>query len=207
MTLIFPRSLRQAAALLVFLATSGCMAVAAGTSSVGGQPAVKVSSEDYATEYDYRAIRAFTDGRTFPVETVGSAFAGLAPGDLQRRLLPVLRDATPRAWPTFAPAGVDGSEGPYRLVLVFSPANDLRAASVCKGDTRFGGIADASDDKLVVFAVTCRAGVPVSQAVGRTTARTPEDPAVARLFRQLLATVFSDAPILDTLHGYPGGLN
>jgi hypothetical protein len=184
------------------------MAIAAGTSPVGGQAAVKVSNEDYATEYDYRAFRAFADGRAFPVETEGSAFAGLARNELERRLIPVLQEAAPPAWPAFAPARGDGSQGPYRLALVFSPASDLRAASVCKGENRFGTNpgASAGDDRLVVFAVACRGGVPVSQAVGRTSASAPEDPAVAQLFRQLLATVFSEAPILDTLHGYPGGL-
>jgi hypothetical protein len=180
--------------------------VAAVTSVSGGQPAVKISNEDYATEYDYRAFRAFANGRAFPVETEGSAFAGLARDDLERRLIPVLQEAAPRAWPAFAPASGDGSQGPYRLVLVFSPASDLRAASVCKGKGRFDANSGASDDKLVVFAVACRDGVPVSQAVGRTMALKPEEPAVAQLFRQLLATVFSEAPILDTLHGYPGGL-
>jgi len=60
--------------------------------------------------------------------------------------------------------------------------------------------------RLSVLAVYCRSEAPHSQALGRTMARGPDDPAVGRLLRDVLRTVFSDAPIIRPDHGYPGGL-
>jgi len=107
-------------------------------------------------------------------------------------------------WPLFVPEkpGKDGSPA-YRLVLVFTPPADLDAGSVCRGDARAGA---PRSGQLVVFAVYCRNDRPMSQALARTAARGLDDQAVGLLLRQLFPVVFSAAPIIEPVHGYPGGL-
>ena len=96
-----------------------------------------------------------------------------------------------------------GQHSSYWLVLVFDPANDVNAAKVCKGDTRTGMHVAG---RIAMFAVYCRNDLPMSQAVGRTAATRPEDPAVGQLFRDVFQTLFTDAPINQPNQGYPGGL-
>ena len=162
-------------------------------------PAVSVSSEDYAVAYDYNEFRAHTDGRDFPVTIVGSPFPELSPRDIARRLLPVMQANKPRPRLTFTL----GQDSAYRLVLVFDPASDVNAAAVCKGraqaGTHLAGV-------IVLFAVYCRNDLPLSQAIGRTTAAHPDDLAIGRLFSDLFQTTFTDGQTSQPNPGYPGGL-
>ena len=175
-----------------------CAALAGGCSDAG-RP-TRVSSEDYASQYDYDQFRQASDGRAFPVLIVGNPFPELGSGDADRRVLAVMQASKPRPRLTFAP---ESTSLGHRLVLVFDPANEVGAARVCKGEASSGRHIPG---QLSVFAVYCRGDVPLSQAVGRTTAETPEDRDVARLFDTLFQTVFSDAPNIRPNHGYPGGL-
>ncbi len=179
-----------------------CAAVAGGCTGTGRVNSV--SSEDYASQYDYNQFRLASDGRTFPVRIVGNPFPQLGSDDVDRRLLAVMQANKPRPRLTFAleKASVGTSPG-HRLVLVFDPANEVGAARVCKGEANSGLHVPG---QLSVFAVYCRGEVPMSQAIGRTTAAAPEDRDVARLFDTLFQTVFSDAPNIQPNHGYPGGL-
>lgn len=175
-----------------------CAALAGGCKDAGGS--VRVSSEDYAPQYDYNEFRLASDGRTFPVLIAGNPFPDLGSGEAGRRLLAVMQANKPRPRLTF----IEEKAGPgHRLVLVFDPANHVGAARVCMGETASGRHVSG---QLSVFAVYCRGDVPLSQAVGRTMATTPEDRDVARLFDDLLKTLFSDASNVQPRHGYPGGL-
>ena len=179
-----------------------CLALAGACSDAGRS--VRVSSEDYASRYDYNQFRLASDGRTFPVLMSGNSFPQLAADEADRRLLVVMQANKPRPRLTFVQEkAAPGPDSGHRLVLVFDPANQVGAARVCKGAMAFGPHVDG---QLSVFAVYCRGDVPLSQAIGRTTAGTPEDGAVARLFDDLFKTVFSDAPNVQPNHGYPGGL-
>jgi hypothetical protein len=160
---------------------------------------VSVSSEDYAVAYDYNEFRAQTDGREFPVMIVGSPFPELSRGDTARRLLPVMQANKPRPRLTFA---LD-QPGAYRLVLVFDPASDVTAARACKGEAQAG---EGHGGRIVLFAVYCRNDLPLSQATGHTTAVSPDDPAMARLFHDVFQTVFTDGQVSQPNPGYPGGL-
>ena len=166
--------------------------------------AATISNEDYAVQYDYDEFRAASDGKNFPVVAAGNPFPALAAGDVARRLLPVLQANKPRPRLTFTYEKVVEAQRPdYRLVLVFDAANDLAAERVCNGVTRFR---PHMPGRVNVFAVYCRNNTPMSQAIGRTAAIGPEDPEVARLFKDLFAVVFSDAQIIRPNNGYPGGL-
>ena len=162
---------------------------------------VIVSSEDYAVPYDYNEFRAATDGKDFPVTIAGNPFPDLGSQDVSRRLLPVMQANKPRPRLTFTLG--PRSPSPYRLVMVFDPANDMSAAKACKGDTRVGTHAAG---RVVLFAVYCRNDLPMSQAIGRTSAASPEDPVVGHLFRDVFQTVFADGQINQPNLGYPGGL-
>jgi hypothetical protein len=175
-----------------------CAAIAGGCTGTGRVSSV--SSEDYASQYDYNQFRLASDGRTFPVLIVGNPFPQLGSDDVDRRLLAVMQANKPRPRLTF----VLENAGPgHRLVLVFDPPNEVGAARVCKGEATSRPHVSG---QLSVFAVYCRGDVPLSQAIGRTTAGTPEDRDVAMLFDTLVQTVFSDAPNVQPNHGYPGGL-
>jgi hypothetical protein len=182
-------------ALAVFFAGS----VFAGGCTDSGR-LTRVSSEDYASQYDYNQFRLASDGKTFPVLIVGNPFPELGQGDVDRRLLVVMQAHKPRPSLTFT---LEKAGPGHRLVLVFDPANEVGAARVCRGDAAFGRHVAG---QFSVFAVYCRGDVPMSQAIGRTTAETPEDNGVARLFDDLFGTVFSDAPMIQPSLGYPGGL-
>ena len=160
---------------------------------------VSVSSEDYAVAYDYNEFRAQADGREFPVTIVGNPFPELSSQETARRLLPVMQANKPRPRLSFT---LD-RQSPYRLVLVFDPASDVTAAKACQGEAR---TVSPLAGRIVLFAVYCRNGSPLSQAIGRTTAARPDDPAMGRLFGDLFQTVFPDGQISQPNPGYPGGL-
>jgi hypothetical protein len=185
-------------ALTRFVTTAGLVLGSLGACSGSGS-GVSVSSEDYAVQYDYDEFRAAADGRDFPVLIAGNPFPDLAADEVSRRLLPVMQANRPRPRLTFTP----GQRSSYRLVLVFDPASDVTAAKACKGDTRTGTHVAG---RIAMFAVYCRGDLPMSQAVGRTTATRPEDPSMGQLFRDVFQTVFTDAQINQPNQGYPGGL-
>ena len=160
---------------------------------------VSVSSEDYAVPYDYTEFRAAMDGKNFPVAIVGTPFVGLPPEEVSRRLLPAMQANKPRPRLTFTL----GQHASYRLALVFDPATDVTAAAACRGEARVGPHVAG---KVELFAVYCRNDMPMSQAVGRTTAIGLDDPALGRLFRDVFQTVFADGQISQPNPGYPGGL-
>jgi hypothetical protein len=192
-------------ALKRFVATAALVLPALGACSGAGR-GVSVSSEDYAVPYDYGEFRAATDGKDFPVLIAGNPFPDLSVADLDRRLLPVMQAHKPRPRLTFTLDTVPAArvERPaYRLVLVFDAANDVTAGRVCKGETRFAAHVPG---RIAMFAVYCRNDLPMSQAIGRTTATRPEDPAVAQLFGDVFQTLFTEAPINQHDQGYPGGL-
>jgi hypothetical protein len=175
-----------------------------GLATATHSSATSISNEDYAIQYDYHDIRAATEGRNFPVFVAGNPFPGLADADFSLRLMPVLQASTPQSWPTFALAReAEPRTSDYQLTLLFDPAQDLTAARVCGGETR---VRPASYHRVVVFAVVCRGKVPLAQAIGKATANTPEDRSFAQLFKELLAVVYSNAPIIPPYYGYPGGL-
>lgn len=179
-------------------------ALALMTSLPGLAGAATISSEDYAVQYDYDEFRAASDGRNFSVVVAGNPFPALAAEEVARRLLSVMQANKPRPRLTFTYEKVVEAQRPdYRLVLVFDAANDLAAERVCNGVTRFK---PHTPGRVDMFAVYCRNDMPMSQAVGRAAAVGPEDPQMARLFKELFAVVFSDAQIIRPNNGYPGGL-
>ncbi len=164
-----------------------------------------MSSEDYAVQYDYSEFRAASDGRDFPVVVVGNPFPELGRDETGRLLLAAMQANRPRPRLTFVPVAASVAPQPpaYRLALVFDPVNDVTAGGVCRGSARAG---THTPGRIAMLAVYCRNDLPLSQAVGRTLATGPDDPALARLFQDVFQAVFSDAPIIQPDHGYPGGL-
>ena len=79
----------------------------------------------------------------------------------------------------------------YRLVLMFDPANDMGAFSVCAGvKPRFRA---GTPGRVYMQAVYCRNDLALSQTTAWTDAASPDDPRVGELFRELFPVLFSDA--------------
>ncbi len=176
------RLLRILAVLLVALLPD----CAPGTAMIGGA--------DYAPEYDYGEFYAATDGRNFQVIVSGNPFPSMSEAEMKRRLLPVLQANKPRPNLTFTYAAPPEKPRPdYRLVLVFDAANDLTAQRVCAGQIRHKPVRTRPFD---LFAVYCRDELALSQTTAWTTASSPDDPQVGRLFAQLFLVLFSDSPML-----------
>jgi len=153
----------------------------------------------YAPQYDYREFFAATDGRNFQVILAGTAFPGVEPATVARDLLPVMQAAKPRPALSFTyDAPVERPRPDYRLVLVFNPALDLNADTVCRGETRFR---PGSSGLFYLFAVYCRNDMSMSQTTAWTPATGPSDPRIAELFRELFMVVFSDSPALRPQQG------
>jgi hypothetical protein len=153
----------------------------------------------YAPQYDYHEFFAATDGRNFQVILAGTAFPGGDPDTVARDLLPMMQAAKPRPALTFTyDAPVERPRPDYRLVLVFNPALDLGADTVCRGETRFR---PATPGLFYLFAVYCRNDQQMSQTTAWTPANGPSDPRIAELFRELFQVVFSDSPALRPQQG------
>ncbi len=176
--------MRLRAKIATFLLGAAALPTAAYAATLGGV--------DYATQYDFREFFAATDGKTFRVVLAGNPFPGLAEDDVARRLLPQMQANKPRPRLTFTyDAPAEQPRPNYRLVLVFDPANDLGAGSVCAtGKTRFR---PGVPGRVRVFAIYCRNDQALSQLTGWTDANGPDDPRVGVLFKQAFAEVFSDA--------------
>ena len=177
----------------------GTLAIAALLPAV--TQAATVSGEYYATQYDYREFYNAVDNKNFLVVVKGVPFPGLGPDEGARRLLPIMQAAKPPPRLTFTYDQPAEPQHPdYRMVLVFDPANDLGAASVCKGAERHKA---ATPGRLYVYAVYCRNDMALSEAVGRTSATAPDEPDMLDLYKSLLRTLFSASELLRQDHKPP----
>jgi hypothetical protein len=148
-----------------------------------------ITGEDYAPQYDYSEFYAAADNKPFTVFLWGNPFPELSDAETRQRLLPVLQANRPQARLTFTYDAQPERPRPfYRVVLVFDPAPDLTAASVCADRVRRRPVPQRPFD---LFAVYCRNNAPLSQASSTTAATGPEDQRVADLFRQLFAVLFA----------------
>ena len=154
----------------------------------------------YYPQYDYAEFFAATDGRNFQVILAGDPFPGVDPNTAARELLPVLQAAKPRPALTFTyDAPVERPRPDYRLVLIFDPANDLNADTVCKGSTR---LQPGRPGIFYLYAVYCRNDQVLSYTTAWTPASGPTDPRIGELFRELFQVVFSDSPALRPQMGH-----
>jgi len=154
----------------------------------------------YAPQYDFREFFAATDGRNFQVILGGNPFPGVDPDSVARDLLPAMQAAKPRPALTFTyDAPVERPRPDYRLVLVFDPANDLNADTVCQGKIRFGA---PRPGVFYAYAIYCRNDQAMSQTTAWTSASGPADPRIGQLFRELFQVLFSDAPALRPQMGH-----
>jgi hypothetical protein len=152
-----------------------------------------VGGANYATQYDFDELRAATDGKPLRVEMHGNPFPGMAFDDAARLMLPLIQAGQPqrlRAIYTYE-RPPERPRPDYRLVLVFDAADNLNAPDVCVGKPRHG--AASPPGKVRVFAVYCRSDQHMSETTGWTDAAGPADPTMAKLYVDILNTVFSDA--------------
>jgi hypothetical protein len=148
-----------------------------------------VTGEYYAPQYDYSEFYAIADRKPFTVIVWGNPFPGLPDAELRQRLLPVMQANRPQARLTFTYAAPVEEPHPfYRLVLVFDPALNLNASSVCVNQVR--GQPEPSG-RFSVFAIYCRNELALSQASAVTLANGPEDPRVNTLFHNLFVVLFA----------------
>ena len=154
--------------------------------------AASIGGIDYATQYDYREFFNAADGRPFRVVLVGTPFPGATVESVAGPLLAQMQAAKPQPRLTFTydvPPALPRPD--YRLVLVFDPAGDFGASSVCAGAPP--RLSAGTPGRFKVFAVYCRNDQALSQATAWTSASGPDDPRIGELFRELFPVVFSDA--------------
>jgi hypothetical protein len=169
--------------LLVALLLASC---APGSGSVGGA--------DYDPAYDFYEFYRVADGHNFHVIVDGNPFPALSPGEMKRRLLPVLQASRPRPRLTFTYAAPAEPQHPdYRVVVVFNAANDLTAARVCANQIR---VRPEPTERIQIFGVYCRNDAALSQAVATAVATSPEDPRLQETLSHLFLVVFSEQPPL-----------
>ena len=181
--------MKKAAALVLALVSLP----AAGLSGV-------IGGSYYAPQYDYREFFAATDGRNFQVILAGNPFRAVDPRIVARDLLPAMQAAKPRPALTFTyDAPVERPRPDYRLVLIFDPANNLIADTVCNGSTR---LQPGRPGIFYVYAVYCRNDQVLSYTTAWTAATGPTDPRIGELFRELFQVVFSDSPALRPQMGH-----
>ena len=154
--------------------------------------AATIGGVDYATQYDYREFFNAADGKPFRVVLVGTPFPGTTVDAAAGPLRAQMQAAKPQPRLTFTydvPAEMPRPD--YRLVLVFDPAGDFGAPSVCAGVTP--RLRAGTPGRFNVFAVYCRNDQVLSQVTAWTSASGPDDPRVGQLFRELFPVLFSDA--------------
>jgi hypothetical protein len=160
--------------------------------------AATLGSEDYATQYDYREFYTAVDNRNFRVVLEGNPYPDMDPPEMARRLLPVMQAAKPPPRLTFTYDKPPEPQRPdYRMYLVFDPALNLGADSVCRGEERHRPQAQG---RVYVFGVYCRNDQAMSQVTGWTSALAPEDPDTLQLFKILFARLFSTSELLRQDH-------
>lgn len=175
------RALKKIAAALL---AASALPIAAFAATIGGT--------EYAPQYDYREFFNAADGRPFRVVVVGNPFPGLPADDVARRLLAQMQANKPQPRLTFTydqPA--EQPRPDYRLVLLFDPAGDMGAASVCAGVKP--RLRAGTAGRVYLSAVYCRNDLALSQTTAWTEASGPDDPRIGQLFRELFPVVFSDA--------------
>lgn len=154
--------------------------------------AATIGGTEYAPQYDYREFFTAADGKSFRVVLVGNPFPGVAVEQVAGQLLAQMQANKPQPRLTFTydqPA--EQPRPDYRLVLMFDPANDMGAFSVCAGvKPRFRA---NTPGRVYMQAVYCRNDIALSQTTAWTDAAGPDDPRLGELFRQLFPVVFSDA--------------
>ena len=154
--------------------------------------AATIGGVDYATQYDYREFFQAADGKPFRVVLAGTPFAGVPVETVAGPLLAQMQAARPQPRLTFTyDAPSERPRPDYRLVLVFDPAGDFGASSVCAGATP--RLRQGTSGRFNVYAVYCRNDMALSQATAWTEATGPDDPRIGQLFRELFPVVFSDA--------------
>ena len=172
------------------LAAAALLPLTAQAATLGG--------EDYATQYDYREFYTATDNKNFLVVLKGNPYPGMDPSETARRLLPVMQTAKPPPRLTFTyDKPVEPQRPDYRMYLVFDPALNLGADSVCRGEERHR---PQTQGRVYVFAVYCRNDQAMSQVTGWTTAPAPEDPDMLALFKVLFGRLFNTSEILRPNH-------
>ena len=154
--------------------------------------AATLGGTEYAPQYDYREFFAAADGKAFRVVLAGNPFPGMALEQAAGELLAQMQVNRPQPRLTFTYDQPGERPRPdYRLVLLFDPANDMGAFSVCAGDKpRFKA---GTPGRVYMLAVYCRNDLALSQTTAWTDAAGPGDPRVGELFRELFPVVFSDA--------------
>jgi hypothetical protein len=153
--------------------------------------AATIGGTEYAPQYDYREFFNAADGKPFRVVLAGAPF-GAPVETVAGPLLAQMQTAKPQPRLTFtydAPSELPRPD--YRLVLVFDPAGDFGAPSVCAGAKP--RLKPGTPGRLYVFAVYCRNDLALSQTTAWTEATGPGDPRVGALFRELFPVLFSDA--------------
>jgi hypothetical protein len=154
--------------------------------------AATIGGTEYAPQYDYREFFAAADGKPFRVVLAGNPFPGMPVEQVARQLLAHMQANKPQPRLTFTYDQPPEQPRPdYRLVLMFDPANDMGAYSVCAGDKpRFKA---GTPGRVYMQAVYCRNDLALSQTTVWTDASGPDDPRLGELFRELFQVVFSDA--------------
>jgi hypothetical protein len=158
--------------------------VAAAAATIGGT--------EYAPQYDYREFFTAADGKPFRVVLLGNPFPAMAIEQVAGQFLAQMQANKPQPRLTFTYDQPSAQPRPdYRLVLMFDPANDMGAYSVCAGvKPRFK---PNTPGRVYLQAVYCRNDIAMSQTTAWTDATGPDDPRLGELFRQLFPVVFSDA--------------
>jgi hypothetical protein len=124
------------------------------------------------------------------VIVAGNPFPQWPLEQVKERLLPVMQANKPRPALTFTYESPPEALRPdYRLVLVFSPANDLTAARVCAGHSF---LKPPAPGRVYVFGVYCRNDLALSQTTAWTQATGPDDPRLGQMFAQLFMVLFDD---------------
>jgi len=154
----------------------------------------------YAVQYDYREFFSIADNKNFRVVLGGNPFPGMNADDVARQMLPQMQANKPRPALTFTydkPA--EEPRPDYRLWLIFNPANDLGADSVCAtGKTRYK---EGKPGQVYVFGIYCRNDLALSQTTGWVNASGPDDPRVGELFKDLFLVIFNDSMSLRPQSG------
>jgi len=154
--------------------------------------AATIGGTEYAPQYDYREFFTAADGKSFRVVLLGNPFPAMAIEQVAGQFLTQMQANKPQPRLTFTYDQPSGQPRPdYRLVLMFDPADDMGAYSVCAGvKPRFRA---NTPGRVYMQAVYCRNDIAMSQTTAWTDAAGPDDPRLGELFRQLFPVVFSDA--------------
>ena len=150
--------------------------------------AATLGGYDYAVQYDYRDFFAATDNKPFQVILVGNPFPGQQMDDVARRMLPMMQVAKPPPNLTFTYNQPSEEPRPYyRMILVFNPANDVGADSVCRGRAK---TTEGAPGQVKLFAEYCRNDQFMSQTTAWTSASQPDEPEMRALYTQLFTQLF-----------------